>query len=112
MTKQRKAQTDTQVVNGEGFLLRPETWAKDVAQTLARGEVSGDLTEEHWKIIDCLRQYYLEFETVPPVRMLVRQTGFSLRRIHELFPNGINKGACRVAGIPRHKVSYLNSAGL
>ena len=107
MRKQQRALTDAQYVDEDGFLLQLKTWTKNVAQTLAQDEVSGDLTEDHWKIIAFLRQYYLEFDTIPPVRTLVRQTGFSLRRIHELFPDGFYRGACKVAGIPKHRVMYL-----
>jgi len=95
---------DTQEMDEEGFLLQPETWTKKVARTLARGEVYEGLTQDHWKIIDCVRQYYLEFETIPPIRLVVRRTGFSLVCIHELFPNGYAKGVCKVAGIPRNTV--------
>ncbi|MFC1995941.1 TusE/DsrC/DsvC family sulfur relay protein, partial [Chloroflexota bacterium] len=55
----------------------------------------------HWVIIDFMREYYLNFETVPSVRILARRTGFSLRQIKGLFPSGLTKGACRIAGIPR-----------
>jgi len=102
VTEQQEAVTASQGVDEAGFLLQPEIWTKDIAQSIAQGEVSGGLTKDHWKIIDCLRQYYLEFDTVMPVRMLVRQTGISLRRIQELFPSGFAKGACKVTGIPNH----------
>ena len=37
-----------------------------------------------------------------PVRMLVQQTGISLRQIQKLFPSGFARGACKVADIPSH----------
>jgi len=90
----------------EGFLLQPGAWTKDIARAMAQE----DLTEDHWKIIGCLRQCYLEFDTVPPVRLVVRKTGLTLKYIHKLFPSGINQGACKVAGIPQHRVALLNCA--
>jgi len=96
----------------EGFLLQPETWNKKVAQTLAHGEVPDNLTPDHWKVIDCVREYYLESGTIPPVRLVVRRTGFSLSCIHELFPHGYARGVCKVAGIPRNTIKVapmLNS---
>jgi len=106
MTKQQETLATVQNVDEEGFLVQQGTWTKAVAQTLAQDEMMGDLTEEHWRLIDCVRQYYLEFETVPPVRMVVRRTSLSLRRIHELFPNGFSKGVCKVAGIPGHIIKF------
>ena len=102
MTKKQETLTTAQTMDEEGFLLQQGTWTKEVAHILAQDEMTEDLTEEHWRLIDCVRQYYLEFETVPPVRMLVRRTGLSLRRIYELFPNGYSKGVCKIAGIPGH----------
>ena len=104
MTKQQKTLTATQGMDEEGFLLQPETWTKKVARTLAQEQVPDGLTRDHWKVIDCVRQYYLESGTTPPARLVVRRTGFSLQCIHELFPNGYAKGVCKVAGIPRNTV--------
>jgi tRNA 2-thiouridine synthesizing protein E len=92
-------ETDT-----EGFLSQPETWTKDVAEVLARREVPEKLTEDHWKVIDYLRKYYLQFETVPPVKMLCRDTGLKFSYICKLFPSGLTKGACKIAGIPRSTI--------
>ena len=104
MTVKGKVPSLTQIVDEDGFLLQPDTWDKKVARTLSRREVSGNLTPDHWKVIECVRQYYHEFGTIPPVRLVVRSTGFSLSCIHELFPNGYAKGVCKVAGIPSHAV--------
>ena len=88
----------------EGFLLRPETWTKDIATLLAQGEVLEGLTEDHWKVIDYLRNYYVEFKSVPPVRKLCKRTGLKFLYICELFPSGLTRGACKIAGIPRKTI--------
>jgi tRNA 2-thiouridine synthesizing protein E len=85
----------------EGFLAQPETWTREVACALAHGEVGEDLTEEHWRVIEYLRHYYLQFNMVPPDRMVARGSTCDMERINELFPSGIVPGACRIAGIPR-----------
>ena len=101
MTEQQEALTTRPDVDEEGFLLHPELWNREIAQILAQGEVPGDLSEDHWRVIDYMREYYLKFGSVPPVRMLARHTGLSLRRIKELFPKGLTHGAVKYAGIPR-----------
>ena len=91
----------------EGFLLKPEAWDKNIAQLLAQREVPAGLTDDHWKIIDYLRGYYLKFDTVPPVRMVCKRTGLKFGYICKLFPSGLTRGACKVAGIARAKIHPL-----
>ena len=88
-------------INDEGFLTDPGAWSKEIAVELASEEGINVLTENHWKVIDFLRQYYLEWESAPPIRMLSRKTGLSLRELRQLFPDGLAKCACRYAGLPR-----------
>jgi TusE/DsrC/DsvC family sulfur relay protein len=92
------------VVDEDGFLLHPETWSKEVAQVLAGEEVPNGLTEDHWKVIDFLRTYYEDCGSVPPVPMVRKRTGVNLQQILKLFPSGLTKGACRLAGIPQSTI--------
>jgi len=94
----------------DGFLMQPEMWNKDIAQLLAQSEVQGTLTEDHWKIIDYLRKYYFKFETIPPFRILRKDTECDIRCIYRLFPSGLAKGACKVAGIPRAKCLMVSGS--
>jgi tRNA 2-thiouridine synthesizing protein E len=89
-------------VNEEGFLINPEEWNRDAAEVLAREEEGiRVLTEDHWAVINYIRDYYLEKNLAPMVRKVCKTTGFQLRYIYELFPSGPAKGACKVAGLPK-----------
>ena len=88
-------------IDEDGFLTDTAKWTQEIAEILAQNEVPKGLTPDHWLVLDFMREYYTNFGTVPPVRMLARRTGLSLRRIKELFPSGLTKGACKIAGIPR-----------
>ncbi len=89
-------------VNDDGFLLKPEEWDRGVAQILAEVEEGlAELTEEHWKVIDYIRSYFLETKQAPIVRKVCQTTGFPLKHIYELFPSGPAKGACKLAGLPK-----------
>ncbi len=94
-----------------GYLLPTEKWDRGVGKIIACEIMQVSLTEDHWRIVEYLRQYYLKFGIVPPVKKLCRDTGFSLRQIYNLFPPGIARGACRIAGIPsivfRHPLTSL-----
>ena len=88
-------------IDEDGFIQEPEKWNKEVAEDLAKVEASGPMGEDHWKVVDYLRNYYLEYEIAPPIRMLTRQTGFDLKYIYQMFPKGPAAGACKVAGLPK-----------
>jgi TusE/DsrC/DsvC family sulfur relay protein len=88
-------------VDEDGFLEDPGIWNQDVALDFASTEGVGELTEAHWKVINYLRNYYLEFGIAPMIRKLCKETGFKLKEIYDLFPSGPAKGACKVAGLPK-----------
>ncbi len=88
-------------VDEDGFIQEPDKWNEEVAAALAKTEGVEDLTEEHWKLVNYLREYYLEYGVAPMIRKLCKSTGFDLKRIYVLFPSGPAKGACKVAGLPK-----------
>ena len=55
-------------VDEDGFMQEPELWNKDVASALATTEGVDDLTDDHWKVVEYLRGYYLEFGVAPMIR--------------------------------------------
>lgn len=85
----------------DGFIVEPSVWNEEVAKMLAKTEDVSELTEEHWKVINYLRDYYAKFGIAPMVRKLCKDTGFPLKKIYELFPSGPAKGACKLAGLPK-----------
>jgi TusE/DsrC/DsvC family sulfur relay protein len=84
----------------DGYLVDASKWNREIAEILAGTEMPQGFSEDHWRVIDFLRQYFLEWEAAPPVRLLARQTGLSLRDLKRLFPDGLARGACRYAGLP------------
>ena len=88
-------------IDEDGFIQDPDKWNNGVAADLAKTEGVDDLTEEHWKVVNYLREYYIEFGVAPMIRKLCKSTGFKLNKIYELFPSGPAKGACKVAGLPK-----------
>jgi TusE/DsrC/DsvC family sulfur relay protein len=88
-------------VDEDGFLINPETWDQNVAKDFATTENIDALTDEHWKVINYLRDYFLRFGVAPMVRKVCKETGFKLNQIYDLFPSGPAKGACKLAGLPK-----------
>ncbi len=88
-------------VDEDGFMTQPEAWNEDVAKALASTEGVDELGEDHWKVVNYLRDYFQQFGVAPMIRKLCKQTGYDLKQIYELFPSGPAKGACKVAGLPK-----------
>ncbi len=88
-------------VDEDGFLEDPQIWNEAVALDFAATESVSELTEGHWKVINYIRNYYLQFGIAPMIRKLCKETGFKLKEIYDLFPSGPAKGACKLAGLPK-----------
>jgi len=88
-------------VDEDGFMEEPEEWTEAIAMALAGTEGVDEMTEDHWKVVNYLREYYVKFGIAPMIRKLCKETGFPLKRIYELYPSGPAKGACKVAGLAK-----------
>ncbi len=88
-------------VDEDGFMLEPDQWNEEVAKAIATTEGVNELSEEHWKLVHYLRNYFLQFGVAPMIRKLCKETGFDLKKVYELFPSGPAKGACKVAGLAK-----------
>lgn len=85
----------------DGFIVEPDQWSEDLVLLFAKTEDVAVLTEEHWKVINYLRDYFKQFGIAPMIRKLCKDTGFTLKEIYDLFPSGPAKGACKLAGLPK-----------
>ena len=85
----------------DGFMEEPEVWNEEIALALASTEGVNELTENHWKVVTYLREYFAKFGVAPMIRKLCKETGYPLKEIYELFPSGPAKGACKVAGLAK-----------
>jgi tRNA 2-thiouridine synthesizing protein E len=88
-------------IDEDGFIQDPDAWDEAVAADLAKTEGVDALTDAHWKLVNYIRDYYVEYQMAPMIRKLCKSTGFKLKEIYDLFPSGPAKGACKVAGLPK-----------
>jgi dissimilatory sulfite reductase related protein len=91
----------------EGYLVNLEEWVPGIADIMS-AEDDLVLGEEHWDIINFLREYYEEYQIAPAVRVLTKAVGKKLGKekgnskyLYSLFPYGPGKQACRYAGLPK-----------
>ena len=88
-------------VDEDGFMEEPDAWNEEVALALASTEGVAELTENHWKVVTYLREYFAKFGVAPMIRKLCKETGYPLKEIYVMFPSGPAKGACKVAGLAK-----------
>ncbi len=89
-------------VDEDGFIQEPDQWSEQLAAAMAKTEEEiPELTPDHWKVINYLRTYYKQYGIAPMIRKVVKETGFELKYIYQLFPSGPAKGACKIAGLPK-----------
>ncbi|WP_261817394.1 TusE/DsrC/DsvC family sulfur relay protein [Vibrio gallicus] len=98
----KQIETDT-----EGYLLNFQEWEEGMIQVLAEQE-GIELTDAHLEVVHFVRAFYLEFNTSPAVRMLVKaiekahgpEKGNS-KYLFKLFKQGPAKQATKLAGLPK-----------
>lgn len=100
MTEEPMAAVDSNF-DEDGFLKTLSQWSRSMAEDLAEKNDIGPLTEEHWRVIEYVKNYYETYGTGPPVVKIGKTTGMSSDEICGLFPCGVVRGAYRLAGLPR-----------
>jgi len=98
----RQIETDAQ-----GYLLNSSDWSEALVPLLATEE-GIELSEAHWEVVRFVREFYMEFNMSPAIRMLVKamtqkygeEKGNS-RYLYRLFPKGPAKQATKLAGLPK-----------
>ena len=63
-----EANGKTYETDEEGYLANLNDWNKDLAEAMAT-EDKINLSEDHWEIINFLREYYEEYQIAPAVRV-------------------------------------------
>jgi tRNA 2-thiouridine synthesizing protein E len=91
----------------EGYITDLEAWSKELADLIAKDE-NIEMTDEHWEVVNFLRDYYEEYQIAPAVRVLIKAIKKSMGKdkgnnkyLYTLFPYGPAKQACKIAGLPK-----------
>ena len=91
--------------DSEGYLLDPSDWNGHVALAIA-GQEAIPMSEAHREIVNVVRDYFEQNQTVPENRTLLktlrerhgRETA-RRRYVQNLFPCGFGQQACKIAGM-------------
>lgn len=97
----------TPAVDKEGFLRDFREWTPQAAENIAAAE-GITLTDEHWCVIDAVRNYYDRYHLSPVTRVLVKITGEAIGEdkgrsidVMRLFTGKPAKIAAKIAGLPK-----------
>ena len=83
-----------------GFLVNPYDWDEKYAIFKANEmKMPEGLTDEHWRIINFLRDYYEINNVVPTVYQTCKDNNIELEELERLFPDGYHRGAVKIAGL-------------
>lgn len=92
----------------DGYLINLDDWSEEVANKLAEAE-DIEMAEEHWSVVNFLREYYNDYQIAPAVKVLTKaiakERGMDKKAASEflygLFPSGPALQACKIAGLPK-----------
>ena len=83
-----------------GYLKDIINWSREFAEdTAALHGITGGRTYNHWRVIESIRNRFVETGIIPPVFEICEENHLSLKDLMELFPNGYHRGACQIAGL-------------
>ncbi len=100
-------------IDEDGYMLAEDEWDRELADHIA-SKYKLKLTEDHWWVIDFIRNYYHENEFLPNIRVVVnalRRAGFTEkakdRYLFELFPKTPIRLACKIAGLHKPPPGFV-----
>ena len=92
-------------VDEEGFMTEYDQWDEDMGTALASA-IGVDMTDDHWKVVNYLRDEYREHGHTPNFRNMLKgmaavMPGCDSKALYDLFPVGPAKQGAKVAGLPQ-----------
>lgn len=90
--------------DNEGYLLEAD-YSEEAVKVIAAAEGIA-LTDDHWQIVNFLRDEYREHGHTPNFRNMLKgvqefMPGADSKSLYDLFPTGPAKQGCKVAGLPQ-----------
>lgn len=91
-----------------GYLVDLNDWDQEVAQHLATEDGIGELTEQHWDVLNYLREEYINNNGNQPMERAILKAmaekwdnkKLSSKDLYNLFPRAPSKQGLKIAGLP------------
>lgn len=102
------------IIDSDGYMVQSDQWSKELAEHIA-SIYDLKLGQDHWWVIDYIRNYYKENEFLPTIRVVVnamRRAGFPRERardkfLFDLFPSTPIRLACKIAGLHKPPPGFV-----
>ena len=86
--------------DGDGYLVDMSAWTPEIAQAMA--EADGiELDDEQWDQIKKAREYYEEYNVVPPIRKFSKYIQKDKKEMFEKWMTGPMKPITKYGGLPK-----------
>ena len=86
--------------DGDGYLVDMSDWTPEIGRLMA--ETDGyELNDRKWEQIMKAREYYEEFQSVPPIRKFAKFLDMDQKEIFDLWMTGPMKPITKYGGLPK-----------
>lgn len=75
-----------------------QPWSEEVAQQIALHDGLGELSDAHWRVIHTLRNHFVQYGALPPMRLACSTNHLEPHCVEHLFHTP--QEAWTVAGLP------------
>jgi len=86
--------------DGDGYLESMDDWSVEIGQAMAEAD-GVEMNDEKWEQILKAREYYEEFQSVPPIRKFAKFLDLDQKEIFDLWMTGPMKPITKYGGLPK-----------
>ena len=94
-------------VDADGHLVNLDDWSEELALAIADAE-GIEMTDAHWEIVNCVRDYYKQFHMTLAIKPLVGEIAKKFgpgkgntKYLYKLFSDKPTRLANKIGGLPR-----------
>ncbi|MBD3670081.1 MAG: TusE/DsrC/DsvC family sulfur relay protein [Gammaproteobacteria bacterium] len=86
--------------DGDGYLTDMSLWTEEVGRAMAEAD-GVELDDAKWNQIIKAREYYEEFNVVPPIRKFAKHIGEDQKEMFKMWMTGPMKPITKYGGLPK-----------
>ena len=86
-----------EILDEEGFLADPSDWDRSFTERRAV-EQGVYLTDQHWQLVELIRDKYMRLGSLPPMRSVCKSVGLNKYALKRQFGSCLN--LWKMAGLP------------